>query len=60
MPLHVHDFCLLTVMLQTDVRISKLCALIFENVDLTHHLLQIRAHKGMRVRIIPLKRHGHY
>lgn len=59
-PLHVRDFCLLTVMLQTGVRISKLSALTLEDVDLTHHLLQIRAGKGMKVRTIPLERHGHF
>lgn len=53
---NIRDFCLLTVMLQTGVRISELCALTLEDIDLEHHLLQIRAGKGMKARTIPLEK----
>lgn len=53
---NVRDFCLLTVMLQTGVRISELCALTLEDIDLEHHLLQVRAGKGMKARTIPLEK----
>lgn len=53
---NVRDFCLLTVMLQTGVRISELCALTLGDIDLEHHLLQVRAGKGMKARTIPLEK----
>lgn len=50
---NVRDFCLLTVLLQTGVRISELCTLTVDDIDLTHHLLTVRAGKGMKARTIP-------
>jgi integrase len=52
----VCDFCLLAVLLQTGVRISELCALTVDDIDLTHELLTVRAGKGMKARTIPLEK----
>lgn len=53
---NIRDFCLLTVMLQTGVRVSELCALTLDDIDFEQHLLQIRAGKGMKARTIPLEK----
>lgn len=53
---HMRDFCLLMVMLQTGVRISELCALTLDDVDLDQHLLRVREGKGMKARAIPLEK----
>ncbi len=50
------DFAILQVFLQTGIRISELCALTLEDIDLAHHLLLVRAGKGMKARTIPLEK----
>lgn len=52
---HARDFCVLTLFLQTGVRISELLALRLEDVDRAAKTLEIRAGKGMKARTIPLE-----
>lgn len=50
------DFCILTLFLQTGVRISELCALTVEDIDLKAGTLQVREGKGQQAREIALER----
>lgn len=52
------DFCILTLFLQTGVRISELCALRLGDIDLGARTLQVRAGKGMKARTIALEKKG--
>lgn len=52
------DYAILQVFLQTGVRISELCALRVEDIDLEGHLLHVRDGKGMQDRAIELEKKG--
>jgi integrase/recombinase XerC len=51
------DYCILTLFLQTGVRVSELCALRLEDVDLAARSVSVRG-KGMVDRRIELERKG--
>lgn len=51
-------YALLTVLLQTGVRVSELCALRLGDVDLKLKTLRVRSGKGQRERVIELESHG--
>ncbi|MDP9472579.1 MAG: tyrosine-type recombinase/integrase [Chloroflexota bacterium] len=53
---HPRDFCILTLFLQTGIRISELCALRLEEIDLATATLMVRAGKGMTARTIELEK----
>jgi site-specific recombinase XerD len=55
---HPRDFCILTLFLQTGIRIGELCALRLDDIDLTTATLQVRAGKGMAARTIELEKKG--
>jgi integrase len=46
------DYCILMAFLQTDARVSELCALRLENVDLENKTLYVRVGKCMKARTI--------
>jgi len=50
------DFCILTLFLQTGVRISELCALTLTEVDIKGGTLTVREGKGQQAREIALER----
>ena len=50
------DFAILTVFLQTGVRLSELCALRLADVDLANRRLSVRLGKGQRERSVELER----
>jgi integrase/recombinase XerC len=52
------DYAILQVFLQTGVRVSELCDLRLEDVDLTAGVLKVRAGKGMVAREIELEAKG--
>jgi site-specific recombinase XerD len=52
------DYAILQIFLQTGVRISELCALRVEDIDLDGHLLHVRSGKGMQDRAIELEKRG--
>ncbi len=53
---HPRDFCILTLFLQTGVRIGELCALRTDDVDLPGRVLHVREGKGQVARDIPLEK----
>ncbi|MDP9354554.1 MAG: tyrosine-type recombinase/integrase [Chloroflexota bacterium] len=53
---HPRDFCILTLFLQTGIRISELCELRLEDIDLAASTLHVRAGKGMAARTIELEK----
>jgi site-specific recombinase XerD len=55
---HPRDFCILTLFLQTGIRIGELCALRLDDIDLTAGTLQVQAGKGMAARSIELEKKG--
>lgn len=52
------DYCILMTFLQTGVRVSELCALRLDDIDLTSKTLLVRAGKGMSSRTIELEKKG--
>ena len=50
------DFCILQLFLQTGLRVSELCALDVDDVDLPGKLLRVRHGKGQQARDIPLEK----
>lgn len=52
------DFCILTLFIQTGIRISELCELRLDDIDLTTGLLTVRVGKGMSARSIELEKKG--
>ncbi len=44
---HPRNFCILTLFIQTGIRISELCELHLDDIDLTTGLLTVRIGKGM-------------
>jgi site-specific recombinase XerD len=52
------DYCLLMTFLQTGVRVSELCALTLDDIDLTNKQLSVRQGKGMSARSIELEKKG--
>jgi site-specific recombinase XerD len=52
------DFCILTLFIQTGIRISELCELRIEDIDLSMGLLTVRVGKGMAARTIELEKKG--
>jgi site-specific recombinase XerD len=52
------DYCILTVFLQTGLRVSELCALRLDDVDLKGKQLTVRSGKGMTARHISLESKG--
>jgi len=53
---HPRDFCILTVFLQTGLRVSELCDLRTGDVDLIAHTLTVVAGKGQKARTIALEK----
>jgi site-specific recombinase XerD len=52
------DYAILMTFLQTGVRVSELCALRLEDVDLENKTLYIKVGKGMSARTIDLEKKG--
>jgi integrase/recombinase XerC len=52
------DYAILQVFLQTGIRVSELCALRLDDVDLTSKVLHVRYGKGSQARAIELERKG--
>lgn len=52
------DFCILTLFIQTGIRISELCELRLGDIDLDVGLLTVRIGKGMAARSIELEKKG--
>lgn len=52
------DFAILQVFLQTGVRVSELCHLRLDDIDLAGHTVRIRAGKGMVAREVELEKKG--
>jgi integrase/recombinase XerC len=52
------DFAILQVFLQTGVRVSELCALTLDDIDLAHRTLRVAHGKGSRSRTITLEKKG--
>lgn len=50
------DYAIFQVFLQTGVRVSELCALTLDDIDLPGGLLRVRAGKGQASRDIPLEK----
>jgi site-specific recombinase XerD len=55
---NTRDYCILMTFLQTGVRVSELCALRLEDVDLANKTLYVRVGKGMNARTIDLEKKG--
>lgn len=55
---HPRDFCILTLFLQTGIRISELCELRLADIDLAAGTLDVRVGKGMAARTIELEKKG--
>jgi integrase/recombinase XerD len=53
---HPRDFCILTVFLQTGIRVSELCELRLDDIDVKGRVLLVREGKGMSGRTIPLEK----
>ncbi|MDP9471379.1 MAG: tyrosine-type recombinase/integrase [Chloroflexota bacterium] len=53
---HPRDFCILTLFLQTGIRIGELCELRLDDIDLTASTLHVRVGKGMASRTIELEK----
>ena len=52
------DYCILTVFLQTGIRVSELCNLRIDDIDLKAKQLTVRSGKGMNARQISLETKG--
>jgi site-specific recombinase XerD len=52
------DYCILMTFLQTGLRVSELCSLRLEDVDLENKTLYVRVGKGMNARTIDLEKKG--
>ena len=52
------DYAILQVFLQTGVRVSELCALTREDVDIEHGALRVARGKGQQARTIELEKKG--
>jgi len=52
------DYCILTVFLQTGIRVSELCNLRIDDIDLKAKQLSVRSGKGMNARQISLETKG--
>lgn len=52
------DFCILTLFIQTGIRISELCELRLDDLDLATGMLTVRVGKGMSARSIELEKKG--
>lgn len=50
------DFCILTLFLQTGIRISELCELRLDDIELDASMLHFRVGKGMAARSIELEK----
>lgn len=55
---HPRDFCILTLFIQTGIRISELCELRLDDIDLDAATLTVRLGKGMAARTIELEKKG--
>lgn len=55
---HPRDFCILTLFIQTGIRISELCELRLDDIDLDAGTLTVRIGKGMAARVIELEKKG--
>jgi integrase/recombinase XerC len=55
---HARDYAILQVFLQTGIRVSELCALTRDDVDLEQRQLRIRSGKGQKDRTIVLEKKG--
>jgi len=55
---HPRDFCILTLFIQTGIRISELCDLRLDDIDLDAGSLTVRVGKGMAARTIELEKKG--
>lgn len=55
---HPRDFCILTLFIQTGIRISELCELRLDDIDLDAGVLTVRVGKGMAARTIELEKKG--
>jgi len=52
------DYYILMTFLQTGVRVSELCALRLDDIDLVNKMLEVRVGKGMTARTIELEKKG--
>lgn len=52
------DYCIFMTFLQTGVRVSELCALRLDDIDLINKSLLVRAGKGLNSRTIELEKKG--
>ncbi len=52
------DYCILMTFLQTGVRVSELCALQLDDIDLVNRTLHVRVGKGQTARMIELEKKG--
>src|SRR5215211_2417368 len=52
------DYAILQVFLQTGIRVSELCALTREDIDLADRTLRVTRGKGMQARTIELEKKG--
>jgi integrase/recombinase XerC len=55
---HPRDFCILTLFIQTGIRISELCELRLDDIELGAGLLTVRIGKGMAARTIEMEKKG--
>jgi site-specific recombinase XerD len=55
---HPRDYCILMLFLQTGIRVSELCALTLDDIDLITKTLEVRQGKGMQARTIELEKKG--
>jgi site-specific recombinase XerD len=55
---HPRDYCILMLFLQTGIRVSELCALTLDDLDLIAKSLEVRHGKGMQARTIELEKKG--
>ncbi len=55
---HARDFAILTLFLQTGIRISELCALELEDIDTKGRTLRVREGKGQSARTVELEKKG--
>jgi integrase/recombinase XerC len=53
---NARDYCIFQVFLQTGVRVSELCSLTLEDIDLQTGMLHVREGKGQASRDIPLEK----
>jgi len=55
---NTRDFCLLTLALQTGLRVSELCDLTLDDIDLVERRLTIKSGKGGQSARLPLEKKG--